>query len=533
MNLWTTLLFIIALNAFNTEESRLLSVKVVDEKGDTLPCRAWVESGGARLFRPASPAESTPYERDQSFSCPGYFSIRVPGKEASIHVEKGKEYQPVERQITLSGKEHSVTIELRRWINMPEEGWYSADMHVHLGADRPDILKQLALADDVHLTPVFTYWLRGTEPSWPDQWPAAGEGREEVIDSTHVVTRQNIEIERIHRASPPGASIGASFLFNLDQPVFSGRYGRHFPTDATLCLAAREHSPEVVIDTDKASWAETVVGAALGAFDTVQVCHNHFHREQTLSGGWGMVAPLLAGESNASGGDGLFHRTNSLYYRFLNCGFRLGVSGGSAIGVMPVPMGYSRVYARVEEPFSSEKFWAAVKTGQTFATSGPILDMTVDGYPIGATVKPASAIVEVKARVRSIDRLETVQLIHDGKVAGDNDLISLPVEPSIDHLVSWQITPKRSGWVAARVLFRGPQGHLRQAHTSPVYLMIDEMPIANKEDATYMIRWINELVKIAHQDGRFPKKSDRDSVLRIYAKAKSVYEKVLVKADGL
>jgi len=56
-------------------------------------------------------------------------------------------------------------------------GYYSADLHVHFGYDRLAVLEQLSLADDVHIVPAFTFWLRGTEPEWKAEWPAWRAGR--------------------------------------------------------------------------------------------------------------------------------------------------------------------------------------------------------------------------------------------------------------------------------------------------------------------------------------------------------------------
>jgi len=323
------------------------------------------------------------------------------------------------------------------------------------------------------------------------------------------------------------------FLFNLTRPLAAERVGEHFPTDAALCLAARRHSPEVVIDTDKPSWAETVVGAALGVYDTVQVCHNHYHRDQTLSGGWGMIGPLAPGESNAAQGDGLFHRTNALYYRLLNCGFRLGVSGGSAIGVMPVPMGYSRVYAQLQGPLTADKFWAALKAGRSFATNGPMLTMTADRHTLGSTLKRRSADpspIRVDVRVRSIDRLEALQLVRNGFVVESIDLSKEQPAPVLDRSVTWTIPARRSGWIAARSLFRAPDGLLRQAHTSPLYITVDDQPIASRDDARYMMRWIDRLIEIAHRPDRFPTEADRQAVLDTYARARAVYQRIASEA---
>ena len=49
---------------------------------------------------------------------------------------------------------------------------------------------------------------------------------------------------------------------------------------------------------------------------------------------------------------GLALYTFDLYYTFLNCGFRVLPSAGSASGVMPVAPGYNRVYVKIEGAFS-------------------------------------------------------------------------------------------------------------------------------------------------------------------------------------
>ena len=159
------------------QESRL-DVEIVDAAGEPMPARAWVISGEARFFHPLQPASATPYQQDQSFSCDGRFSMLLPPGEATIHVERGKEFVPVDLVVPVTAGESSqYTIRLDRWIDMPSLGWYSADMHLHLGFDNPRVLKQLALADDVHLVPSFTYWLRGRGETWQRHGPTTRSRR--------------------------------------------------------------------------------------------------------------------------------------------------------------------------------------------------------------------------------------------------------------------------------------------------------------------------------------------------------------------
>ena len=98
----------------------------------TLPCRVWVSVGGKRLFEPES-GSGTSYVKDRSFSCDGRFVMKVPVGKAVIHVERGKEYLPVDRQVQISsGQTLEVEIELQRWVNMAERNWYSGDFHCNL-----------------------------------------------------------------------------------------------------------------------------------------------------------------------------------------------------------------------------------------------------------------------------------------------------------------------------------------------------------------------------------------------------------------
>ncbi len=505
-----------------------LRVMIKDDRGKTIPARAWVDVGKSRLFEPVGPATCTPYNRDRSFSCDGWFVMRIPAGEATLHVERGKEWLPLDKVVSIDqGRTNSIAVTLKRWVNLADEGWYSADMHVHFGHDNPRVMSQLALADDVNIVPAFSLWLRGREKQWQKDWPPWGTDETIAVDNTHFLTRANLEIERIGRSAGPGGEVGATFIYQLGKPVSADRFDTRFPTDTTLALAAKQASTTCVIDTDKPSWAETVIGAALGVYDTAQVCHNHYHRDRTMPGGWGMIGELNATEKDLNVPDELFRRTNAQYYRWLNCGIRMGVSGGSAMGVMAVPLGYNRVYAKVEGELTPVKFWAAVKAGRTFATSGPMLTMTVNGHEAGSVIESSKAgSIQVRAQIRSIDQLSAVEIIQNGTVVFRDDLSRRVPRPPFAYQASLEIAVTRSGWFAARVLYRAPDGRLRQAHTSPVYVIANGKPIASKADAQYNIRWVDRLLAISDMPDRYRSGEDRLQVQKVYRQARAVYENV-------
>ncbi len=515
-------------------ETATLHVEVIDAQGEPLPFRGWVRTENEQHFQPHQPETVTPYTRDQSSSCDGWFEMRLPAGTAHLHIEKGKEWLPVDLPVTLEANQtERLTVPLKRWIDMPARGYYSSDLHIHFGNEDPRILAQLAQADDLHLVPAFSFWWRGTEAEWPTQWPDWDSGPSAAIHGSYWITRNNLEIERIASNAGPGGSVGASFLFNLQQPAPVRRFSPRYPTDTALCLLARATSPHVVIDTDKPSWAETVIGAILGAYDTVQVCHNHYHRNRTLPGGWGMIGPLAPHEGSLSDRNELFHRTNQHYYAFLNCGIELGVSGGSAIGVMPVPAGYNRLYAQVSEPFTPSAFWQAVKSGRTFATSGPMLFLSVNEHQPGSRILRSgtdSQPIAIRLEVDSIQSLQTLELIHNGRIIRQWDLSTFVPNPNLQVRQVMNHTPTRSGWYAARTIFESPSGQLRQAHTSPVYLTIDQKPTAFRGDAEYLLRWTQRLDDIAQQLDRFETPEARQQVLATYQRAREAYQRVVEQA---
>lgn len=249
-----------------------------------------------------------------------------------------------------------------------------------------------------------------------------------------------------------------------------------------------------------------------------------------------MIGPLATGESNAAVGDGLFHRTNALYYRFLNCGFRLGVSGGSAVGVMGVPTGYNLVYAKIDGPLTSDKMWTAIRTGRTFATTGPMLTLNANHSTIGDTIavnSNQSPQISVRTTVQSRERLESLQIIHNGRTVASRSLQNTEPRPGaeqfvVENTLEFTLSAQHSGWVASRALYRTPHGLLRQAHTSPIYISVDNKPTASAEDARYMLRWIDRLAEIAnsHSD-HFPDDDARQSVLSVYSEARSRYEHII------
>ena len=76
----------------------------------------------------------------------------------------------------------------------------------------------------------------------------------------------------------------------------------------------------------------------------------------------------------------------ALWYRLLNCGFRLAATAGTDTfmntadnGEFSNPPAGDRVYVRVEGEFTTESWCDGVRRGRTFVTDGPMLSLEVNG----------------------------------------------------------------------------------------------------------------------------------------------------------
>jgi hypothetical protein len=100
------------------------------------------------------------------FATAGTFSIELSKNNYSLRIERGKEYLPIHDNIELpdSGKVEKV-YRLRRWVNMANQGWFSADMHAHVS------LKDVATlldGEDLNVLLPITMWRVSFVPAYKD-----------------------------------------------------------------------------------------------------------------------------------------------------------------------------------------------------------------------------------------------------------------------------------------------------------------------------------------------------------------------------
>ena len=105
---------------------------------------------------------------------------------------------------------------------------------------------------------------------------------------------------------------------------------------------------------------------------------------------------------------------SSLWFDFLNLGYKLAPSAGTDYMTDATLPGAERNYVHVKGPFSLQGWFDAFKQGETFVTNGPMLEFTVNGKGMGSDVRLKSGdklTINAAASINpDIDSLESLEL---------------------------------------------------------------------------------------------------------------------------
>ena len=411
----------------------------------------------------------------------------------TIRAEKGCEYLPVSKTVELGSAAASVNLEVPRFRDMNQRGWYSGDLHIHRDAAEMPLLMA---AEDLNIGPTIMRHVGGTRPPQLS-FPAANP---KPLDATHVLSLQNQEVERLFRG------YGAVILLNMPEPV-EEKPADLFPLDVEFCRRARALGG--FVDGEKPIWKHVPVNVALEALDAIGVVNNHFHPHDTMLDAekYGSMEREKPEYKTVAG---FAQWMMDLYYSFLNCGFRIPVSAGSASGVMGSWIGYERVYVKLSGPFSYAQWFRDLKAGRSIATNGPLLEVEADGKAPGAEFawKPGMK-VRLAISLHSQEANERVEVIYNGKVIGAGSIreVSIP-EP---------------GWLAVRAI--GPATEtIRYAHSSPFYFTRDGKLPVKKADAE---RWAEYIRRLAEGADRadYPSAEAYQKALATFREAEEVYRR--------
>lgn len=411
----------------------------------------------------------------------GEFAIDLPIGPVAAEVTKGFEHRPVRTTIDVALGTTDLAIELERVIDLDRDGWRTSDSHVHFLAPSTALLQ--AAAEDltfVHLlaTQLGDHYINVPDLAWGSQRDPSG--RHAVIVGTE--NRQNV----LGHLALLGAQPPVQPLASGGAP--EGRIGQAVSELlADWAIACRAAGGLVVGAHFPLPYAEIAADIVAGLIDAIELqC----------------FAPGLDNPSILE------------WYRYLNCGYRLPLVGGTDKMSAEVPVGAVRTYARLDgaAPPTFEAWSAAIRAGRSFVTSGPVIELSVDGAEPGTVVSlPAGGgQLEVAVRARAAQPvIDAVELVVNGRVVARE-----PARHSTTSLdLATTVRVASGSWIAARSL-SGHEIHSAfltsmAAHTSPVYVEVLDRPLFSPSDAEAIlpvidgtVRWLETIAVIENPASR-------------------------------
>ncbi len=466
-----------------------LRFQVTHGDSDSLvPCRIHLVDEEGESYHPPT----SPFWRG-GFVCEGEALLTLEEGTYRYEIERGPEWKPVRGEVEIDVEDVVLKQSLSRLTDMKAKGWYGGDLHVHRD---PNEMPLHLRAEDLSIASVQTWWNK-TNP-WAEL-PLPKQPVKEVDGRFYDLLSG--EDER---------GGGALLYHRMTKPIKITEAEREWPSSRYFLRLAENWG--VWAEIEKPFWWDTPVWLATGVPKSVGLAHNHMQRSGVLGNeAWGRSRD----PDKYPGVHGNALYTQDLYYKILNCGFRLPPSAGSASGVLANPVGYNRVYVYAGEAFTWDTWWDGLRRGRCFVTNGPLVRLTANGFRPGELFQSTGPLeITIDGEIDSNDAIDRVEVVHNGNVSR----VTLPATIKVNA----------SSWFLVRVI-TSVEETFRFASTAPWY--VDIGPDRMKPDAdavTFFLDWAKERRSKLEEALTHPTR--RQDVLADHGEAIVIWEGLLEKA---
>ena len=426
------------------------------------------------------------------------FSLPLPIGSYEMEVVRGMEYEPRTIHFVVTASHvPTLEVELERWSNLEQEGWFSGDTHAHF-IDPSSGLLEMKGEDLNVLNVLVTKWAELITNV--EHFTGAPS---ELSEARHIIY--------VNEESRHGFLGHVNFL-NLREPVYPLSWGGQagggvlggpdYPTMASLADKAHAQGGLVVWAHFPFPGGELAVDMALGKIDAIEL----MSMGDAFSDIFGQLGPA------------------DTWYRFLNLGFRVPAVAGTDKMQNTVVVGSVRTYVKMEGPLTYEDWIEGIRAGRTFTTTGPMLQFSANGAEVGETItSETGGMISINVEVNSRTPIDRIEIVRGGEVVATKE------NPTGARRVGFttEIPIDGSTWIAARAVsaVRLPynQDLPLFAHTSPIYVDVPSRPISSPEDAAYFAEQCALAIEWAKSTAKVLDESQREEMIELYEKARQIY----------
>ncbi len=392
----------------------------------------------------------------------GTFQVELPVGEVYLEMSKGFEYEAVRKRLNIAPGQRELVLEIPRLVDLRSQGWACADTHVHFLSPSTAILE--GQAEGLNLINLLA-------AQWGDLFSNVGDAFQGPLTSRDGETivwvgtenRQHI-LGHLGLLGGHGAPVYPMSASGPEESYLGDPVWNSLAEWADDC---HRHRGLVVAVHFPYPTAEIAADIVLGKVDALEI---------RPYGGYFNTLRILD------------------WYRYLNCGYRLPCVGGTDKMGAWTPPGALRAYAYLgQDEFNFDHWAEAVRRGNTFMTSGPLLLFHADGHPPGEEIMlgAGGGTIEVQAKAISYVDIHLLEIIFNGRVVASREERSGTRQMTLKE----KVQVPGVGWLAARCVSRpGPSIAWPfgiQAHTSPVYVRVPEEELFSASAAAYILTLID------------------------------------------
>lgn len=497
-----------------------LSLRVVDTLGKPVAARVFITAADGRAYAPDDAWMQADDSFDRSerpfeahyFDTQGTSEIAVPAGKVQVDVMRGFEYAFEQQSVEIKpDATNHLTVRLRLIMPFEPAEWVSGDVHVHMNyagtyRNTPAHLLEQAAAENLTIVENLIVNKEQRVPDIAHFMPHP----DPASSGQHLL---------LHGQEFHTSYWGHLGLLNLTQNFLLPGYAAYpntaaaslYPANANVADMAHAQgalvgyvhpfdSPPDPAGNDPLTY-ELPADVALGKVDYIEVLGFSDHKS-----------------------------TADVWYKLLNCGFRLPTAAGTDFmadyASVRGPIGLNRVYAEVKPgPLKVDPWLAGIKSGRTFATNGPLLTFELGRKSPGGEIRlEKKEAVPFKVALRSIVPLDHLEIVCNGKVVRKLELKGdRKTADATGNLVL-----DTSGWCVLRAFSDKAEYPILDlypyATTSPVYVNVASTPLRSPADAAFFAAWIDRLIAAARRNTSWNTEAEKQSVLGMLEEARKKYE---------
>jgi hypothetical protein len=485
--------------------------------------------------------------------------VNLPPGKYMVRYTRGPEYLPQTKALIVPTGVDSMeaTFELKRWINMANLGWYSADHHIHAAGCshyespeegvRPSDMWRQIVGEDLSVGAVLAWG-----PGWYHQ-KEFFTGTVNSLSTSKNIMRYDVEVSGF-----PSSHAGHVVLLGLKEDDYPGTTKIEDWPSYTLPVLKWAKSQSALT-----GYAHS--GNGLQPITESEPTESNHNRSLELPNyvlpkmdGIGANEYVVAVAQNLvdfySLGDTPAPWELNMLYHTWNCGFRPRISGETDYPcVYDERVGMARSYFEPENGLSFNNFLDAIKKGRSYVSEGSshIINFSVNELEVGTGNSQLALRIpqplKVKAQVaaylpaeqddegsaiakRALDkqpfwnlerarvgktRKVRVELIVNGQAVDTAEIIA----NGLWQNVAFQYMVKQSSWLALRIF--------PSSHTNPIFVLVDNKPIHVLKSAEWCKAAVDQCWKM--KQGNF-RTAEHSAAAADYDIARKVYDRIIQDA---